>query len=94
MEVADVEEKYASYEFEDKDDGLSLDGQPECLQWAYTGICDRAPMVDKVRADTSISTLHLGYKSNKAIKSTADEEGLEARKAAARREIYGPDDTP
>ena len=35
-----------------------------------------------------------GYKSNKAIKSAADEEELEAGKAAARRERYGPDDTP
>ena len=43
MEVADVEEKYANYEFEDKDDRFSLDGQPECLQWDYTGNCDRAP---------------------------------------------------
>ena len=93
MEVADVEEKYASYEFEDKDDGLSLDGQPECLQWAYTGNCDRAPN----GGQGSCRYKHLytaGYKSNKAIKSTADEEGLEARKAAARREIYGPDDAP
>ena len=84
MEVADVEEKYASYEFEDKDDGLSLDGQPECLQWAYTGNCDRAPN----GGQGSCRYKHLytaGYKSNKAIKSTTDEEGLEASKAAARR---------
>jgi hypothetical protein len=93
MEVADVEEKYASYEFEDKDDGLSLDGQPECLQWAYTGNCDRAP--NGGQGSCRYKHLHTaGYKSNKAIKSAADEEELEARKAAARREIYGPDDTP
>ena len=42
MEVADVEEKYANHEFEDKDDRLSLDGQPGCLQWAYIVNCDRS----------------------------------------------------
>ena len=42
MEVADVEEKYANYEFEDKDDRLSLDGQPGRLQWAYIVNCDRS----------------------------------------------------
>ena len=35
-----------------------------------------------------------GYKNNKAVKSAADEGGLEARKTAARRETYGPDDAP
>ena len=72
---------------------MSLDGQPECLQWAYTGNCDRAP--NGGQGSCRYKHLHTaGYKSNKAIKSAADEEELEARKAAARREIYGPDDTP
>ena len=31
MEVVDVGDKYANYEFKDEDDRLSLDGQPECL---------------------------------------------------------------
>ena len=54
----DVGDKYANYEFDDTDDRLTLDGQPECLQWAYTPtILIGHRTVDKVRADTSISIL-------------------------------------
>ena len=88
MEVADVEEKYANYEFESEDDRVNLDGAPECLQWAYTGNCDRAPNCGQ----DSCRYKHLhtaGYRSNKDIMAAADGEALEARRAArgARRQL-------
>ena len=76
---------------------MSLDGAPECL--SYSGptlaIVIGHRTVDKVRADTSICTLHTaGYRSNKAIIAAADAVVLEARKAAARKEVFGDDDAP
>ena len=38
-----MEEKYANDEFEGEDDRVSLDGAPECLQWAYTGTLHAKP---------------------------------------------------